>query len=105
MKQNLCQGMAGVKSSSSYSSSSLPSPLPSSSSKLCACVQLLQDVAGFKYVRSYTATSMYATGLTMYVRNKGWMEGGALPDLENLGVGDADGPSRTWTDVANMMMV
>ena len=41
----------------------------------------------------------------MYVRNKGWMEGGALPDLENLGVGDADGASRTWTDVANMVMV
>ena len=33
------------------------------------------------------------------------MEGGALPDLENRGVGDADGISRTWTDVANMMMV
>ena len=32
------------------------------------------------------------------------MEGGALPDLENWGVGES-GASRTWTDVANMMMV
>ena len=40
-----------------------------------------------------------------YARNKGWKEGGALPDLENWEVGDADGASRTWTDVANMMMV
>ena len=69
-------------------------------------MQLLQDVAGVKYVRSYTASSIYATGLTMYVRNKGWMEGGALPDLENWGVGDAEsGASRTWTDVVNMVLV
>ena len=75
-KQNLWQSMAGLKSSSSYSSSSLTSPSPSSSSKLCACVQLLQDMAGFKltYVRGYTATSMYATGLTMCVTREGWRE-------------------------------
>ena len=40
-----------------------------------ACVQL-QDVAGFNYVRvrSYTATSMYARGLTMCVTRAGWRE-------------------------------
>ena len=81
--------MAGLKSSSSSSS---PSPSPSSSSKLCACVQLLQDVAGFNYVRvrSYTATSMYARGLTMCVTRAGWREE-RCPIWRTGGVGDADG--------------
>ena len=33
------------------------------------------------------------------------MEGGALPDLENWGGWRCRWASRTWTDVANMMMV
>ena len=56
-----------------------------------ACVQL-QDVAGFNYVRvrSYTATSMYARGLTMCVTRAGWREE-RCPIWRTGGVGDADG--------------
>ena len=47
---------------------------------------------------------MYATGLTMCVTRAGRRKE-RCPIWRAGGVGDADGASRTWTDVANMIMV
>ena len=70
------------------------------------CICAIASRCGRVYLCAWLHGYKYVCHRFNYVRNnKGWMEGGALPDLENLGVEDADGASRTWTDVANMMMV